>query len=123
MIDIGTDIGEGDDIIEPSGDFGAAEPGDGGGDGNIFTACEFGIETGPQLQQGGQTPIHSHLAMARLQGAGDNLQQGRFTRTVSADDADGLPSPKLQIERAESVETIVRHRQAATKNQTQARPQ
>src|SRR6185312_12452578 len=71
---------------------------------DILTASEFRIESRSQLQQCRHPTMHAHLASSGCQRAADNLQQGRFSRAIAADNPDGFTAADVEADIAQRPE-------------------
>ena len=89
---------EGADGIQPRADLGMRQAHGGGVEEDVFDAGGFGVEARAQLQQGGDAPLAAHLPAAGGEGAGGQLQQGGFARTVEADDAHRLAGQDVKAD-------------------------
>jgi hypothetical protein len=63
----------------------------------VLVSRELGMEACAEFQQRRDAPFRLDVSPAGMQGAGDDLQQRGFSRTVAADDAEGFAAPHLQI--------------------------
>ena len=98
------DLREGLDGGHGAGDFGAAEPHDLAVQVDVFAAGELRVETGAQLQQGGDAPARHHAPGGGLQNAADNLQQGALAAPVGSHQAQGLALFELEPDVAQGPE-------------------
>ena len=106
-VDEVANVGKGDDVFGPVVDLPGREAQDGGVDGEVFAASEFGVEACAQLQQGGNAAAHLHLPSAWLERAAQQLQQGGLARTVGADDAKGFTTLQLEADALQRTEFAV----------------
>ena len=58
---------------------------------NVFASRQFRVETGPHLQQTGDTSLHPHFPACRRCHTGEDLQQRALARTVPANDPENFP--------------------------------
>src|SRR3546814_11389525 len=67
----------------------------------ILAAGELRVESGPELQQGGDAPVDGDLARAWRQRAADQLQERGLAGAVSPDDADRLAPMDVEVQCAQ----------------------
>src|SRR4051794_13934471 len=65
------------------------------------------METGAQLQQGGEAPDAADLSLGRLEDAGDALQQGRLARTVVSQQTDRFALVDLEVDVLQRPEVLI----------------
>ena len=106
-VDEVANVGKGDDVFGPVVDLPGREAQDGGVDGEVFAASEFGVEACAQLQQGGNAAAHLHLPRAGLERAAQQLQQGGLARPVGTDDAKGFATLQLEADALQRTEFAV----------------
>ena len=77
---------------------------------NILAPGELCIKARAQLQQCGNPPCNPHTARSGRQGAANQLQQGRFARTVLAHDGHSFSTPNAEThvpQRPELLEIVM----------------
>ena len=95
-------VRERDDVVEPCLDLVRTKPQDGGVEGDILTAREFGIEASAKLQQRCNTTRYLNLPLCRRQGSTDQLQQRGFAGAIVADDPDSFARSDVETYAAQS---------------------
>ena len=85
------DLGEGDDLVELAVDLHLPHAQDGAVEIDILPAGKLRMETRPHLEQRGDSSSQPDDALGRLRDPAEDLEQGRFARTVAADEPDDLP--------------------------------
>src|SRR3954453_10080429 len=108
MVDEVLELGEPDDVVEVLLDLLAGDAEEGRVDVDVLPAGEIRVEAGAELQQRGEAALRAHLPGARLEDAGDALEQGRLARAVVPEDADGLPLLDGEVDVTEGPEVLVR---------------
>src|SRR3546814_13709742 len=73
----------------------------------MLAAGELRVESGPELQQGGDAPVDGDLARAWRQRAADQLQERGLAGAVSPDDADRLAPMDVKVQCAQCLEVPV----------------
>ncbi len=86
---------------------------DGGVEIDVVPAGEFGIETRPQLEEGGDASIDGDGSGRRLENAGHELESGAFAGAVLADNAEDLAAPDGEAEIADRMEIAMERAAAA----------
>ena len=81
-------LGEGDDLVEAVGDFGAFHAEDGAVEEDVFAAGELGVEAGADFEEAADAAVELDFAGGRFRNLGEDLEQGAFAGAVAADDAD-----------------------------------
>src|SRR5882762_1335137 len=85
-----------DDSIEAFFDLALPHAKNGAVEKNIFPAGELIVKTGPDLQQGSDTPIYLYFPRSRISDPGQNLEQRALPCSVSPDNADDLPFVRVE---------------------------
>src|SRR5665213_4072642 len=81
------DLGEGDDLVEFAFDLGVFHAEDGAVHVDVFAAAEFGVKSGADFQQRGDTTAKAGDAFGRLGDPAEKLEQRAFPGAVATDKA------------------------------------
>src|SRR5439155_922839 len=63
---------------------------------DVVAPGSFGMEAGPQLEDGGNLAVDLQVAGGLVEGAGQDLEEGALAGAVGADDADDLAAIDLE---------------------------
>src|SRR5258708_11659324 len=63
---------------------------------NVFSTRQFWMEAGPNFKQTGNAASQAHPSFTGIRDPAQDLQQGRFSCTVPADDADHISPLNLK---------------------------
>ena len=85
------DLGEGDDLVEFAVDLDLPHAQDGAVEIDILPARKLRMKARPHLKQRGDSSPQPDGALGRLCDPAEDLEQGRFARTIPADEPDDLP--------------------------------
>src|SRR5262249_44848556 len=80
----------------------AGESEEGGVEAQVFDAGEVGMETGAELEQGGDAAADPDFAFFGFGQAGHQAEQGAFTGAVAADDGQAVAVLEVEGDVAES---------------------
>src|SRR5262245_25124000 len=104
-----SDLGEGDDVVEPALDLAPLHPEDGAIQIDVLPASELRVEAGADLQQAADAAGYLDLALGRLGDAREDLEQRTLAGAVAADDANHFAAVHLEayvFQRPEGVFSI-----------------
>src|SRR5437016_3530109 len=113
-------FGEAFDLRNQSFRFAARKPDQGRIHENVFQAGKLRIESGPELQQGGDPALVPDGAVGGLERAGDDLQQSGFAAAVRPDDSSRGPRFDLKTDILQRPEFTVTLPEPARKHLLQA---
>src|ERR1700730_16681932 len=108
------DFRESDDLVELFFDFLSRHAQNCPIEEYIFPSGQVGMETGPDLQQAGDTSAQDHLAAGRPGNSREDLEQGGFARSISSDNADHFASLHFERDFAERPELVFRRSAPST---------
>src|ERR1700754_1736340 len=91
------DLSKRDDLVTFSADFHSLHAEDRAVEEDVFAAGEFGMKSGPHLQQASDPSTQSHSTPRRVGYAAQNFEQGAFASPILADDTKDLPTLHLEI--------------------------
>src|SRR5262245_56667039 len=89
-------LSEGNNLVEFLADLGAAHAEDGAVEVNVLAACELGVEAGADLEQARHPATDGDAASAGLGDAREDLQEGRLSGAVAANDPHHFPASYLE---------------------------
>ena len=69
---------------------------------DVLPTCHFTVETGSNLQHGGDPSDNLNFAFRRSGNTADNFQKRALTGSVASDNAQGFPFMNLQIDSVKS---------------------
>ena len=105
--------GECDDLVELSSDVASVHSEDRAVEVDVLPAGQLGVETGPHLQQGADSPASSRDTGRRIRNPRQKLQQRALPRTVAADHTERLALGKLEVHASKRPDLIMRLSRAA----------
>ena len=76
-----------EELVEPLPNLAPPQAKHGAAEKYIFPAGQLGMKSGSHFQQAGDAAAQANFAGGRPRDPADDLQQGRFARSVAADDA------------------------------------
>ena len=106
IVDVRSNVGEGDDFLALGRDFGRREAEQRGSEIDIGESRVLRVKSGAELEQRADAATHFDAAARRRNDAGDDLEQGRFAGAVLADDSQRFARGQLKrdiVERTKGV--------------------
>lgn len=94
------------DLLELGFDFFAGEAEEGGVEVDVFSSGEVGVESGAEFEEGAESAVDFASAFGGVDGAGDDAEDGGFSRAVASDEGDGFAAADFDIDVAEGPEVF-----------------
>jgi hypothetical protein len=107
LVDEGTDVGKGNDVLQLGLDVRTGKPQDRGVEEDVFPAGELGVEASAEFQEGGNAAVDADGARRRSEGAAEKLEQGGLASAVLPDDAEDLTVGHFEADVVQGVEFVV----------------